>query len=147
MKIRCCAGSVLTGGGSKPTQDSPEDWVKMVNGFQKGSLSSRLGIPMIYGIDAIHGHNSVYGATIFPHNIGLGATRQVNAFFIVDFFIFLRSLIDNFFFFFENKKHLCLHAPPKCSGISMIGMWKSTNFFNFPPKFIVTFVYKPQPGK
>ncbi|KAH7844342.1 hypothetical protein Vadar_027000 [Vaccinium darrowii] len=69
-------GSVLTGGGSKPTQDSPEDWVKMVNGFQKGSLSSRLGIPMIYGIDAIHGHNSVYGATIFPHNIGLGATRD-----------------------------------------------------------------------
>ncbi|CAK9181042.1 unnamed protein product, partial [Ilex paraguariensis] len=49
----------------------------MVNDFQKGSLSTRLGIPMIYGIDAVHGHNTVYKATIFPHNIGLGATRQV----------------------------------------------------------------------
>ncbi|CAI9765103.1 unnamed protein product [Fraxinus pennsylvanica] len=49
----------------------------MVNDFQKGSLSTRLGIPMIYGIDAVHGNNNVYNATIFPHNIGLGATRQV----------------------------------------------------------------------
>jgi beta-glucosidase-like glycosyl hydrolase len=48
----------------------------MVNDFQKGSLSTRLGIPMIYGIDAVHGHGNVYKATIFPHNIGLGATRQ-----------------------------------------------------------------------
>lgn len=74
----CCAGSVLSGGGSTPLLNaSAEDWVNMVNGFQKGSLASRLGIPMIYGIDAVHGHNSVYNATIFPHNIGLGATRQV----------------------------------------------------------------------
>ncbi|KAL6323769.1 hypothetical protein AAG906_002237 [Vitis piasezkii] len=43
-----------------------EDWINMVNEFQKGSLSSRLGIPMIYGIDAVHGHNNVYNATIFP---------------------------------------------------------------------------------
>lgn len=49
----------------------------MVNNFQRGALSSRLGIPMIYGIDAVHGHNTVYDATIFPHNIGLGVTRQV----------------------------------------------------------------------
>lgn len=48
----------------------------MVNDFQKGSLSTRLGIPMIYGIDAVHGHNNVYKATIFPHNVGLGATRH-----------------------------------------------------------------------
>ncbi|XP_062005103.1 uncharacterized protein LOC133722271 isoform X3 [Rosa rugosa] len=48
----------------------------MVNDFQKGSLSTRLGIPMIYGIDAVHGHNNVYKATIFPHNVGLGATRD-----------------------------------------------------------------------
>lgn len=58
-------------------QASAEEWVNMVNEFQKGSLSTRLGIPMIYGIDAVHGNNNVYGATIFPHNIGLGATRQV----------------------------------------------------------------------
>ncbi|CAM8968711.1 unnamed protein product [Rhodiola kirilowii] len=70
-------GSVLSGGGSAPLpQASAEDWVNMVNDYQNGSLSTRLGIPMIYGIDAIHGHNNVYGATIFPHNIGLGATRD-----------------------------------------------------------------------
>ncbi|KAL0008214.1 hypothetical protein SO802_009716 [Lithocarpus litseifolius] len=70
-------GSVLSGGGSAPLpQASAEDWVNMINGFQKGSMSTRLGIPMIYGIDAVHGHNNVYNATIFPHNIGLGATRD-----------------------------------------------------------------------
>ncbi|XP_031271400.1 uncharacterized protein LOC116129808 [Pistacia vera] len=70
-------GSVLSGGGSTPLpQASAEDWVNMVNDFQKGSLASRLGIPMIYGIDAVHGHNNVYNATIFPHNVGLGATRD-----------------------------------------------------------------------
>ncbi|RWW27955.1 hypothetical protein GW17_00007593 [Ensete ventricosum] len=72
-------GSLLSGGGSVPgPQASASDWVKMVNELQKGSLSTRLGIPMIYGIDAVHGHNNVYKATIFPHNIGLGATRQVD---------------------------------------------------------------------
>ncbi|GAB4834105.1 hypothetical protein Ancab_032359 [Ancistrocladus abbreviatus] len=70
-------GSVLSGGGSVPAQKaSPETWINMVNDFQKGSLSTRLGIPMIYGIDAVHGHNNVYKATIFPHNIGMGATRD-----------------------------------------------------------------------
>lgn len=69
-------GSVLSGGGSVPReQASPQDWINMFNEFQKGALSSRLGIPMIYGIDAVHGHNNVYKATIFPHNVGLGATR------------------------------------------------------------------------
>ncbi|KVH83924.1 Glycoside hydrolase family 3 [Cynara cardunculus var. scolymus] len=71
-------GSLLSGGGSVPNpQATVVDWVNMVNEFQNGSLSSRLGIPMIYGIDAVHGHNNVINATIFPHNIGLGATRQV----------------------------------------------------------------------
>ncbi|CAJ1947992.1 unnamed protein product [Sphenostylis stenocarpa] len=70
-------GSVLSGGGSVPKpQASAEDWIHMVNDFQKGSLSTRLGIPMLYGIDAVHGNNNVYNATIFPHNIGLGATRD-----------------------------------------------------------------------
>ncbi|XP_062167590.1 uncharacterized protein LOC133873831 isoform X2 [Alnus glutinosa] len=70
-------GSVLSGGGSVPAkQASAETWIDMVNDFQKGSLSTRLGIPMIYGIDAVHGHGNVYKATIFPHNIGLGATRD-----------------------------------------------------------------------
>ncbi|KAH7653184.1 beta-glucosidase protein [Dioscorea alata] len=70
-------GSLLSGGGSVPKpQASAKDWVNMINDFQKGCLATRLGIPMIYGIDAVHGHNNVYGATIFPHNIGLGATRD-----------------------------------------------------------------------
>lgn len=70
-------GSVLSGGGSVPSkQASAETWINMVNEFQKGALSTRLGIPMIYGIDAVHGHNNVYKATIFPHNVGLGATRD-----------------------------------------------------------------------
>lgn len=70
-------GSVLSGGGSVPApQASAEEWVNMINEFQNGSLSTRLGIPMIYGIDAVHGNNNAYKATIFPHNIGLGATRD-----------------------------------------------------------------------
>ncbi|XP_057467726.1 uncharacterized protein LOC130757098 [Actinidia eriantha] len=70
-------GSVLSGGGSGPAKKaSAKRWMKMVNEFQKGSVSTRLGIPMIYGIDAVHGHGNVYKATIFPHNIGLGATRD-----------------------------------------------------------------------
>ncbi|KAH0907907.1 hypothetical protein HID58_039734 [Brassica napus] len=71
-------GSVLSGGGSSPLpQATAQNWVDMINEYQKGALVSRLGIPMIYGIDAVHGHNNVYNATIFPHNVGLGATRQV----------------------------------------------------------------------
>ncbi|XP_019704884.1 uncharacterized protein [Elaeis guineensis] len=70
-------GSVLSGGGSVPApKASAETWVNMVNEMQKAALSTRLGIPMIYGIDAVHGHNNVYKATVFPHNIGLGATRE-----------------------------------------------------------------------
>ncbi|XP_019090076.1 PREDICTED: uncharacterized protein LOC104736174 [Camelina sativa] len=70
-------GSVFSGGGSVPKPNaSPEAWVDMVNEIQKKALSTRLGIPIIYGIDAVHGHNNVYNATIFPHNIGLGVTRD-----------------------------------------------------------------------
>ncbi|KAK1644049.1 hypothetical protein QYE76_061854 [Lolium multiflorum] len=70
-------GSVLSGGGSVPSpQASAETWVAMVNAMQKDALSTRLGIPMIYGIDAVHGHGNVYKSTIFPHNVGLGATRD-----------------------------------------------------------------------
>jgi beta-glucosidase len=70
-------GSVLSGGGSLPTTgNTPDDWANMVDDFQSGAMSSRLGIPIIYGIDAVHGHNNVYGATVFPHNIGLGAAND-----------------------------------------------------------------------
>ncbi|HEU4422725.1 MAG TPA: glycoside hydrolase family 3 N-terminal domain-containing protein [Pilimelia sp.] len=69
-------GSVLSGGGSTPPTNTPAAWVEMVNNFQTQALSTRLQIPLIYGIDAVHGHGNVRGATIFPHNIGLGATRD-----------------------------------------------------------------------
>ncbi|HEX3480361.1 MAG TPA: glycoside hydrolase family 3 N-terminal domain-containing protein [Kofleriaceae bacterium] len=69
-------GSVLSGGGSAPSTNTATGWADMYDGFQNGALATPLGIPMIYGIDAVHGHNNVVGATIFPHNIGLGATRD-----------------------------------------------------------------------
>ncbi|KAK4282116.1 hypothetical protein QN277_013529 [Acacia crassicarpa] len=70
-------GSVMSEGGSRPApRASAETWIDMVNDFQKGALSTRLAIPMIYGIDAVHGNSPVSGATVFPHNIGLGATRD-----------------------------------------------------------------------
>lgn len=66
-------GSVLSGGGSAPaTGNTVEDWNEYVNGLKEAALNSRLGIPLIYGVDAVHGHNNVYGATVFPHNVGLG---------------------------------------------------------------------------
>ncbi|KAJ3673262.1 hypothetical protein LUZ60_006636 [Juncus effusus] len=70
-------GSVLSGGGSTPSPNAnARDWAKRIDKMQKAALSTRLGIPMIYGIDAVHGHNNVLNATIFPHNVGLGATRD-----------------------------------------------------------------------
>ncbi|KAL7113881.1 hypothetical protein ACP275_04G086700 [Erythranthe tilingii] len=72
-------GSVLSGGGSKPFENAKSaDWADMIDGLQKGALETRLGIPIIYGTDAVHGNNNVYGTTIFPHNIGLGATRDAD---------------------------------------------------------------------
>ncbi|KAJ8646890.1 hypothetical protein MRB53_008638 [Persea americana] len=72
-------GSVLNGGDSAPSPDwTPSMWADMVDGYQQSALSSRLGIPMIYGTDAVHGHNNVFGSTVFPHNIGLGATRDAD---------------------------------------------------------------------
>ena len=69
-------GSILSGGGSTPTQNTPTAWADMVDRFQKAALATRLHIPLLYGIDAVHGDGNMYGATVFPHNIGLGATRD-----------------------------------------------------------------------
>ncbi|RFU60995.1 glycoside hydrolase family 3 N-terminal domain-containing protein [Bacillus sp. V59.32b] len=72
--------SVLSGGGSFPDgkeeNSTREKWSQLVDSYQTGALSTRLGIPLLYGADAVHGHNNLKGATIFPHNIGLGATRN-----------------------------------------------------------------------
>lgn len=70
-------GSVLSGGGSAPsTGNRPTDWQRRVNELKSAALETRLGIPLLYGIDAVHGNNNIYGATVFPHNIGLGAAND-----------------------------------------------------------------------
>jgi beta-glucosidase len=69
-------GSLLSGGGSVPTPNRPRAWANMVDRYQTAALETRLHIPLIYGIDTVHGDGNMYGATVFPHNIGLGATRN-----------------------------------------------------------------------
>lgn len=69
-------GSLLSGGGSTPTPNTAAAWAKMVDAFQLDAQASRFQIPLIYGVDAVHGHNNLAGATITPHNIGLGAARD-----------------------------------------------------------------------
>jgi beta-glucosidase len=68
-------GSVLSGGGETPPTNTPKDWADMVNTVQKYAIDhSRLHIPIVYGVDAVHGHNNVLGTTKFPQQIGIGAT-------------------------------------------------------------------------
>jgi beta-glucosidase len=69
-------GSVLSGGSSDPSDNLPETWLQTVDEFKSWALKTRLKIPLLYGIDAVHGHNNVDGAVIFPHNIGMGATHD-----------------------------------------------------------------------
>jgi beta-glucosidase len=66
-------GSVLSGGGSVPADNSVKGWSDMTDGMAREASRTRLGIPIIYGVDAVHGHNNVAGATVFPHNVALGA--------------------------------------------------------------------------
>ena len=66
-------GSVLSGGNGNPSPNTPEAWLDMVGAFAEAASGTRLGVPLIYGVDAVHGHSNVRGATVFPHNIGLGA--------------------------------------------------------------------------
>jgi beta-glucosidase len=70
-------GSVYSQGGSSPSSNTPTGWADMIDGFRQASFASRLGIPIIYGLDVVHGAGPVIGATVFPHNIGLGATRDL----------------------------------------------------------------------
>ncbi|MGQ5639846.1 MULTISPECIES: glycoside hydrolase family 3 protein [unclassified Streptomyces] len=69
-------GSLLSGGGSTPTPNTPDAWAKMIDGFQLRAQATRFQVPLIYGVDAVHGHNNLAGATIMPHNIGIGASRD-----------------------------------------------------------------------
>jgi len=69
-------GSILNGGASLPIPNRPVVWADSIDGFQTAALATRLAIPILYGSDAVHGMGGVYGAVIFPHNVGLGATRD-----------------------------------------------------------------------
>ena len=71
-------GSILSGGGGSPDENTVDGWVAMTDGFQKEALATRLSIPLIYGVDAVHGHGNLFGATIFPHQIGLGAAANLD---------------------------------------------------------------------
>lgn len=71
-------GSVLSGGNADPADgNSLAAWTETYNQCQSASLKTRLGIPLLYGVDAVHGHNNVLGAVVFPHNIGLGCADDV----------------------------------------------------------------------
>ena len=69
-------GSVLSGGGSSPGDARAPAWADLYDRLQGYALRTRLQIPILYGVDAVHGHNNVRDAVIFPHNIGLGCTRN-----------------------------------------------------------------------
>jgi beta-glucosidase len=69
-------GSIYSQGGSAPNPNSPAGWASMINGYRAASRASRLKIPIIYGLDSVHGLGPVATATVFPHNIGMGATRD-----------------------------------------------------------------------
>ncbi|MDD5132369.1 MAG: glycoside hydrolase family 3 protein [bacterium] len=69
-------GAILSGGNSDTSDNSPVSWADQYNLYQTYATQTRLAIPIIYGIDAVHGHNNVYGAVVFPHNIGLGCTNN-----------------------------------------------------------------------
>ncbi|UZI28500.1 glycoside hydrolase family 3 N-terminal domain-containing protein [Streptomyces sp. VB1] len=69
-------GSLLSGGGSAPAPNTAAAWARMTDAYQLRTRTTRFQIPLIYGVDAVHGHNNVVGATIMPHNIGIGAGRD-----------------------------------------------------------------------
>lgn len=71
-------GSVLSGGGGSPSKNTTAAWAEMVDNFQEAALNTRLAIPIIYGVDAVHGHANLLGAVVFPHNVGLGATGNAD---------------------------------------------------------------------
>lgn len=69
-------GALLSGAGSKPTENTLAGWKKMITAYQAEAKGTRLGIPLLYGVDAIHGHAHVGGVVVFPHAINLGATHD-----------------------------------------------------------------------
>ena len=76
-----CLGSLLSGGGSGPRtnpSNNLQGWTELVEGYQKHALATRLAIPLIYGVDAVHGHYNIPNATVFPHHIAMGCTGDAD---------------------------------------------------------------------
>jgi beta-glucosidase len=73
---KLAVGSVLNGASQLPEPNTLQNWVKLVTSIQTRALSTRLGIPIFWGTDAVHGNALARGATVFPHNIGMGCTRN-----------------------------------------------------------------------
>lgn len=71
-------GGILSGAGAKPATNTVSGWSTMTTEFKEAALQSRLGIPILYGVDAVHGHSLVPGVTVFPHQIGLGAAGDAD---------------------------------------------------------------------
>ena len=69
-------GALLPSGDEAPADNTPQAWLDLTSSFRPKALATRLGIPLIVGIDAVHGNAKVAGATVFPHDIGLGCTRD-----------------------------------------------------------------------
>jgi beta-glucosidase len=75
-------GALLAGGNSAPDRNNrapPSAWLDLISSYQRVAIEARAGhapIPLLFGIDAVHGHNKIKGATVFPHNIGLGSARD-----------------------------------------------------------------------
>lgn len=73
---RLALGSVLGGGGAFPNPNTPEGWCKQGDALQRAACATRAGVPLLIGNDTVHGQVHLEGATLFPHHIGLGCTRD-----------------------------------------------------------------------
>lgn len=69
-------GGLFSEAGSAPYDNSAAGWSEMISNYQAYALKTRFSIPLLYGTDAVHGNNNVLGSTLFPHNIGIGCTRN-----------------------------------------------------------------------
>jgi beta-glucosidase-like glycosyl hydrolase len=69
-------GSILSGGTDSPTPNSPTGWADLIDGFEYRAMATPLQVPLIYGIDTIHGNSHMIGSVLFPHDVGMGATRD-----------------------------------------------------------------------
>lgn len=142
-------GSLLSGGGSVPSKNNPDGWTTMINRYVKVSLRSSSGLPIVYGIDAVHGNSNVDDVTIFPHNIGLGAANDPDLMFLIgeatgeetlacgihwNFAPAVSSVQDirwgrSYESYSENIDRVALLAGPYIEGLQSTGVMATTKHF------------------